>query len=116
MLPEAGDIAWIDFAPIRGTEQGGKRPALIVSERGMHDMTRRAIICPITRNTRPWPTKLILPNGLKTQGAVLIDQIRSIDREARILRLLGKVPAPFLALVRRKLSALLGIDRALFGA
>ena len=116
MLPEAGDIAWVDFDPIRGTEQGGKRPALIISEHGMHDMTRRAIICPITRNTQPWPTKLILPNGLKTQGAVLIDQICSIDREARILRLLGKVPAPFLALVRRKLAALLGIDSALFGA
>lgn len=116
MLPEAGDIAWVDFDPIKGTEQGGKRPALIISERGMHDMTRRAIICPITRNTRPWPTKVLLPNGLQTQGAVLIDQVRSIDREARILRVLGKVPAPFLAQVRRKLAALVGIDSALFGA
>jgi mRNA interferase MazF len=115
MLPEAGTIAWVDFDPIRGTEQRGKRPALIVSERGMHEMTRRAIICPITRNTRPWPTKVLLPEGFKIEGAVLIDQIRSIDREARILRLLDKVPEPFLTLVRRKLAALLGIDSALFG-
>lgn len=116
MLPEAGDIAWVDFDPTKGTEQGGKRPALIISERGMHDMSRRAIICPITRNTQPWPTKVLLPNGLRTQGAVLIDQVHSVDREARILRVIGKVPEAFLVLVRRKLVALLGIDGALFGA
>ena len=110
MLPDAGDIAWVDFEPIKGTEQGGKRPALIVSERGMHEMTRRAIICPITRNVQPWPTKILLPDGLAAQGAVLIDQIRSIDRNERILRMLGKVPKPFLASVRHKLAALLGIE------
>lgn len=112
MLPDAGDLAWVDFEPIKGTEQGGKRPALIVSERGMHEMTQRAIICPITRNIQPWPTKILLPDGLSAQGAVLIDQIRSIDRNRQILRMLGKVPKPFLFTVRRKLAALMGIDFA----
>ncbi len=112
MLPDAGDIAWVDFEPIRGTEQGGTRPALIVSERGMHEMTRRAIICPITRNIQPWPTKILLPDGLAAEGAVLVDQIRSIDRSERILRTFGKVPKPFLATVRRRLAALLGIEIA----
>jgi mRNA interferase MazF len=110
MLPEAGDIAWVEFDPVKGTEQGGTRPALIISERGMHEMTRRAIICPITRNVQPWPTKLLLPKGLAAQGGVLIDQVRSIDRGERILRIFGKVPRPFLAMVRRNLAALLGID------
>jgi mRNA interferase MazF len=110
MLPDAGDIAWVDFNPVKGTEQGGKRPALIVSERGMHEMTRRAIICPITRNMQPWPTKVLLPDGLAAKGAVLVDQVRSIDRNERILRTLGQVPKPFLAMVRRKLAALLGIE------
>ncbi|MBY0256304.1 type II toxin-antitoxin system PemK/MazF family toxin [Methylobacterium sp.] len=42
-------------------------------------------------------------------GAVLVDQIRSIDRRARTLRWLGTVPAQTLAEARSKLAALIGI-------
>lgn len=111
-LPDAGDIVLIDFAPVRGSEQDGTRPALIISERGMHEMTRRAIICPITRNTQPWPTKVFLPEGLAAQGAILVDQIRAVDRSERILRRLGRAPDEVLLMVRRKLAALTGIEFA----
>jgi mRNA interferase MazF len=110
MLSDAGDIAWVNFDPVKGTEQSGTRPALIISEGAMHKITTRAIICPITRNVQPWPTKILLPTGLAVQGAVLIDQVRSIDRRARILRTLGQVPKPFLTTVRQRLAALMGID------
>lgn len=100
----------MDFGPVRGTEQDGTRPALVISERGMHEVTRRAIICPITRNTQPWPTKVPLPAGLGAEGAVLVDQVRSVDRDARILRTLGRAPDSVLLLVRRKLAALTGIE------
>ncbi len=115
VLPKPGDIVLMDFTPVRGSEQSGVRPALIVSEPGMHEMTRRAIICPITRNVQPWPTKVFLPEGLAAQGAVLVDQVRSIDRRERILRTLGQVPEPVLDLVRRKLAALMGIEVAAAG-
>jgi mRNA interferase MazF len=81
----------------------------------MHEMTRRAIVCPITRNTQAWPSKVLLPEGLAAQGAVLVDQVRSIDRNARILRKLGQVPDAVLLLVRRKLAALTGIEFAVSG-
>jgi mRNA interferase MazF len=110
MLPDAGDIAWVNFDPVKGTEQGGTRPALIISDRAMHEITHRAIICPITRNIQPWPTKILLPTGLAVRGTVLVDQVRSIDRCARILRTLGQVPEPFLTTVRQRLAALMGID------
>ncbi|MCJ2045230.1 type II toxin-antitoxin system PemK/MazF family toxin [Methylobacterium sp. J-078] len=42
-------------------------------------------------------------------GAVLVDQVRSIDRRARTLRWLGTVPAQTLAEARSKLAALIGI-------
>jgi mRNA interferase MazF len=109
-LPNPGDIVLTDFAPVRGTEQGGTRPALVISERGMHEITRRAIICPITRNTQPWPTKVLLPDGLAAQGAVLVDQVRAIDRSERILRTLGRAPEAVLLKVRHKLAALMGIE------
>lgn len=111
-LPNPGDIVLMDFGPVRGTEQDGTRPALVISARGMHEITRRAIICPITRNTQPWPTKVPLPAGLAAEGAVLVDQVRSIDRNARILRTLGRAPDSVLLLVRLKLAALAGIEFA----
>jgi mRNA interferase MazF len=114
-LPSPGDIILLDFAPVRGSEQGGKRPALVISELEMHEMTRRAIVCPITRNTQPWPSKVLLPEGLGAEGAVLVDQVRSIDRNARILRKLGHAPDSVLLMVRRKLAALTGIEFAAGG-
>ena len=115
-LPDAGDIVLVEFDPVRGTEQGGIRPALIISTRGMHETTRRAIICPITRNMQPWPTKVFLPQGLAVDGAVLVDQVRSVDRDARLLRKLGSVPQSVLLSARRKLAALAGIEFATGGS
>ena len=109
---EPGDIILVDFSPVRGTEQDGVRPAIVVSESGMHELSRRAFICPITRNTDPWPTKVMLPPGLPADGAVLVDQLRTIDRKERILRTLGQVPHDILLEVRQKLAALTGIEIA----
>jgi mRNA interferase MazF len=51
----------------------------------------------------------VLPEGLAISGAVLVDQVRSIDRAARRLRLVGDVPDAVLAEVQAKLAALFGI-------
>lgn len=108
LLP--GDLVLVDLDPVLGTEQRGRRPALIVSTFEMNTLTRRIIICPVTRNLDPWPTKVFLPTGLGATGAVLVDQARSIDRKARTLRSLGAVPAPILREVRSKLAALIGVQ------
>ena len=102
-----GELVLVDLEPVRGTEQNGRRPALVVSNNDMHLLARRVIICPITRNRDAWPTKVMLPAGLAVEGAVLVDQVRSIDRDARILRSLGFVPVIVLAEVRGRLAALL---------
>ena len=108
--PIAGAIILMDFSPARGTEQDGQRPALVISAPEMHEATRRAIVCPITRNRRPWPTKVLLPPGLGTEGAILVDQVRSVDRNERFLRTLGQAPTAVLLEVRYKLAALMGIE------
>ncbi|MCJ2077220.1 type II toxin-antitoxin system PemK/MazF family toxin [Methylobacterium sp. E-025] len=104
-----GELVLVDLEPVRGTEQNGRRPALVVSNDDMHLLARRVIICPITRNRDAWPTKVMLPAGLAVEGAVLVDQVRSIDRDARILRSLGFVPDVVLAEVRGRLAALLSL-------
>lgn len=110
MLPEPGDIAWVELDPVKGSEQVGRRPALIVSERIYHEASRRAVICPISRTERPWPFNVQLPSGLKTNGAVLVDQVRTIDRAERMFEIIERAPAAVMAEVRGRLAALLGFD------
>jgi mRNA interferase MazF len=109
-MPIAGAIILMNFSHARGTEQGGRRPALVVSTSEMHETTRRAIVCPITRNTQPWPTKVLLPAGLGAEGAVLVDQVRSVDRSERILRTLGQAPSAVVQEVRYRIAALIGLE------
>lgn len=106
---EPGDLILVELGPVRGTEQDGRRPALVVSFAEMHTLTKRAVICPITSNVDPWPTKVFLPEGLGVRGAVLTDQIRSIDQQKRILRRIGSVPGGVLADVRHQLALILGL-------
>ncbi|MGP0061295.1 MAG: type II toxin-antitoxin system PemK/MazF family toxin [Beijerinckiaceae bacterium] len=109
-LPDAGDIVWVDFEPVRGSEQAGARPALVLSTRLMHEATRLTIICPVTKNANPWPAKVFLPNGLSVKGAILADQVRSVDRTARGFRFIDRVPEEILVQVRFKVAALMGLD------
>jgi mRNA interferase MazF len=108
-LPERGALVWFVFAPQKGHEQAGDRPALVMSPRIYHERSKLAVVCPITSHTQAWPWKVILPDGLAVAGAVVVDQIRAIDRGARRLRLAGQAPAAVVAEVQAKLAALLGI-------
>ena len=108
MLAE-GDLVWVDFDPVRGSEQAGKRPAVVVSATRLHEESQRAIVCPITRNTSPWPTKVMLPDNLPIAGAVLTDQLRSVDRKSRGFRNVGQVPDETLVAIRSRIGVLLGI-------
>jgi mRNA interferase MazF len=114
-LPDAGDVAWVEFDPVRGSEQAGRRPALVLTPRIYHERSRRALVCPITRRVRGWPSEVKLPEGLETKGVVLVDQLRSIDRAQRMFAVVETVPASILELVRLKIAALVGIDIPLPG-
>jgi len=103
------DLILVNLEPALGTEQRGTRPAINISTIEMNTITQRVIICPITNNTHYWPSKVLLPTGLAASGAILVDQVRSIDRNTRVLRFLGTVPDAVLAEVRAKLAALVAI-------
>ena len=111
MLPDAGDIASVNLDPTVGSEQAGRRPALILTARWYHEQSWRAVhSCPITSRDRDWPFNVALPEGLRTGGVVLVDQVRTIDRSRRMFDVVEKVPEAFLEEVLGRLSALLGID------
>jgi mRNA interferase MazF len=108
--PAAGDLIWTDFDPSVGREQAGRRPALVVSDALFCEATGLAIVCPITSRVRPFPTSVVLPDGLVLAGEILVSHVRSIDTLARPVRSAGgTVPAATAALVRAKLAALITI-------
>lgn len=107
---DAGDIVWVDFDPVCGTEQAGWRPALVLTDRSYNSLYPRSIVCPITGNTTPWPTKVLLPVDLKTQGGVLADQPRTFHRAEHGFRYIEHAPDEVVAEVREILRALLGMN------
>jgi mRNA interferase MazF len=108
-VPDAGEVLWIDFGPPTGREQGGRRPALVLTSREYNLASSVLIVCPITRTDRHWPFKVPVPPVGLVSGFVLVDQIRAIDPALRAFKSAGRVSAETLGEVRGKLSALLGI-------
>lgn len=109
MLPDAGDIAWVELGPALGTEQAGRRPALVLSALIYHERSKRAVVCPITSTARPWPFNVPIPHGMKITGFVLVDQVQAIDRSERLIDVIERVPDALMTEVRGRLAALLGV-------
>ncbi|MCB1885228.1 MAG: type II toxin-antitoxin system PemK/MazF family toxin [Geminicoccaceae bacterium] len=108
--PEAGDLVWTDFDPRVGREQGGRRPAVVVSPAAFHAASRFAILCPVTSRVRPFASSVVLPDGLGIAGEVLTSHVRSVDTLARPIRRTGEaVPPATLAEIRAKLAVLMGM-------
>jgi mRNA interferase MazF len=76
----------------------------------MHEVSKRIVVCPITRNLSPWPTKVRIPDGHKTIGMVLDDQVRSLDHQQRVLRSIEILPLEFVLLVRSYVGRLLNLE------
>ncbi len=107
--PDAGDLIWTDFDPRAGREQGGRRPAIVISPREFWRASRLVIVCPITRRIQPFGTSVVLPSGVGIKGEILTSHVRSIDTMARPMLLIGSAPYDILREVRAKLSVLLAI-------
>ena len=88
-----GDIVRLKFDPQQGTEQKGRRPALVVSNYKYEQITKkRAMVCPITNTDKDYPIHVRLDERTKTKGVVLSDQVRVVDLEARGFSFIEKAP------------------------
>lgn len=108
-LPDRGDLIWLLFSPHAGSEQAGRRPGIVLSPRIYHERSSLAIVCPITSRERKRLTEVRLPFGLPVSGVVLVDHIRSIDREARRLEIIGRAPQIVLDEINARLAPLLSL-------
>ncbi|HEY3131905.1 MAG TPA: endoribonuclease MazF [Acidobacteriota bacterium] len=91
-VPDRGDVIWISLSPQAGHEQAGRRPALVVSPRAYNGKVGLAIICPVTSQIKGYPFEVTVPVGLRITGAVLADQVKSLDWRARRAKFMCKLP------------------------
>ena len=81
--PERGHFIFLNFTPHAGTEQGGRRPALILSPLAYNVATGRAFACPVTNQVKGSPFEVAVSPGARLTGVILADQARNLDWLAR---------------------------------
>ena len=106
-VPQCGDVVWITFNPQSGHEQAGRRPALVLSPGNYNSKTGLAILCPITNQIKGYPFEVLLPGQLPVVGAILSDQVKSLDWRARNAELLCILPPGTISEVLQNLITLL---------
>jgi len=121
-VPETGHIVKMDLDPRTGHEQGGWRPALVLSPGSYNAKTGLAIVVPITNQVKGYPLEVPLPeqtsvkqekvSRAKITGVVLSDAVKNVDWRARRAKFADTVSASVLEAVRERLSLLLGVTRA----
>ena len=98
-------MVWLDFNPVRGHEQSGRRPALIISSKMYNAKSGLALVCPITSQVKGYPFEV----GFKTkvvQGVILTDQIRGIDWTQRDAEKIGVVSESVMTEVQENIKKL----------
>ncbi len=106
-IPQRGDVVWITLNPQAGHEQAGRRPAVVLSPQSYNGKIGMAILCPITNHIKGYPFEVLIPAGLPVMGAILSDQVKSLDWRARNAELIYSLPAEVISEVLGKLSTLL---------
>lgn len=88
-----GDVVWVELDPVRGREQSGRRPALVVaSDLYLEQADTLAIVLPATTTDRKWPNHVLLRGsrlGLSKPTYVMTEQPRTVTRD----RLAGGIGA-----------------------
>lgn len=91
--PDRGDLVWLEIDPQAEHEPAGRRPALVISPSSYSSKVGSALFCPITSRVRDYPFEVILPEGGEVSGAVLADQIKSLDWRARKAERIAAAPS-----------------------
>lgn len=106
-VPKAGDVVWLEFDPQTGHEQKGTRPALVLSPEDYNAKTSMMLCCPITNQIKGYPFEVVIAGNPAVTGAVLADQVKSLDWQARNARYKGKISVDQMLEVRGRIKALL---------
>ncbi len=105
--PERGDYIWMDFSPHAGTEQGERRPGLVLSRKRFNVATGLALVVPITSKGKGSPFEVEATAGTKVKGYVLASHARTLDWIVRRAVFIERAPAHIHAEVAAIVAAIL---------
>ncbi len=113
MLVRRGDIYWVDFGTPRGSEQGGRRPALIVQNDAGNLSSITTIIAAITskiKGSYPFHVEVqATESGLPQDSTILLEQLLTINKD-RLLERVGSLSSVKIKEVDNALQVSLGIS------
>ena len=81
-LPKRGDVVWLEFDPQKGKEIQETWPALVISPHQYNQKTGLGLFMLITSQIKGYPFEVEIDLDV-VKGAILCDQIRSLDWKAR---------------------------------
>lgn len=105
-----GDIVWADLNPVRGREQAGQRPVLVISQDVFNERSGTVIAVALTSQPQKagFPLTFELSHlQLPKKSWVKISQIRTLSIE-RLGKKIGRVSAEELSLIVEGLNEIIG--------
>ncbi len=106
-FPRRGDVHLVGLDPTRGREIKKTRPCVVVSPDELNAHLQTVLVAPLTSAGGPYPFRISCRFQGKS-GFIVLDQIRTVDRE-RLARRLG-------SLSEREFNGVLGVLREMFEA
>ena len=110
MAQERGEVWYADLDPVRGHEQAGHRPVLVVSATAFNKgPAGLVIVLPMTTRDRGIPMQVSVDpgeGGVSQRSLIKCEDIRSVDQR-RLTKRIGSVSEGTMAMVRANLRTLL---------
>ena len=108
-----GDVFVATLNPIKGREQGGKRPCLIIQNNIGNKYSPITIVAPITSKifSKKFPTNVFLPKeefNLPKDSTIMLNKIRTIDK-LRLTKKIGSLDKEFMDKVDLAIKISLGL-------
>jgi mRNA interferase MazF len=94
-MVERGEVWLVALDPIVGSEIQKTRPCVVVSPPEMNEYLRTVIVAPMTTGSHAAPFRIQLTFARK-RGLILLDQIRTVDKE-RLIERVGSISDSALA-------------------
>ena len=109
-----GDVFWVDLNPVKGSEQAGRRPVVVIQNDVGNEAAPTVIVAPLTTKsfTKHYPINVHIPRGvagLKENSTILLSQIRTIDN-TRLDHKIGHLPSAYLKQVDQAICVSLGLS------
>jgi len=110
-----GDVYDARLDPVEGSEQGGRRPVVIVSLDAINASSPTVMVAPCTTlrpQRRLYPSHVVVrapEGGLSSDSVILAEQTRVVDKR-RLLSRRGSLSEESLCLLSRALRIALDLD------